>query len=295
MTNTTNKVVSSMKPIQLFLLLVTVFAASSYMVAFMMGDDNRTLGIILVQFSPMIAAFITRLVFQGNIRGFGWGLGKARYQLGAYVTPFILALVSFSLVWIFGFGALSIDPVVQEAQLAIENAFGFSINSASLTLLFLIFISGTLGLLAAFGAIGEELGWRGFLVPELYKHFSYTKTSFISGAIWSVYHYPLLILLMAPRLEVSAIPLLISTLIGGIALTFIMNWFRIKSGSVWTAVLFHAALNSYNQGFFENLTVKTSWLTNYISGEYGFLAAIVSAVVATLFWRMRNSLPAKCV
>jgi membrane protease YdiL (CAAX protease family) len=295
MSNTTSKVVSSMKPIYLFLSLVTVFAAIGYMVAFRMGDDDRMVGIILVQFSPMIAAFITRLVFQGNIRGFGWGLGKARYQFGVYVIPFILALVSFSLIWILGFGGLSIDPVVQEAQLAIENAFGFSINSASLILLFLILINGTLGLLAAFGAIGEELGWRGFLVPELYKHFTYTKTSFISGAIWAVYHYPLLILLMAPRLEISAIPLLISTLIGGIALTFILNWFRIKSGSVWTAVLFHAALNSHNQGFFQNLTTETSWLTNYISGEYGFMVAIVSVLVAILFWRMRKSLPAKCV
>jgi len=62
---------SSKKPIYLFLLLVTVFAAIGYTVAFKMGDDNRTGGIFLVQFSPLVAAFITKLVFQRNLRGLG--------------------------------------------------------------------------------------------------------------------------------------------------------------------------------------------------------------------------------
>jgi membrane protease YdiL (CAAX protease family) len=292
MTTTPENAVSSKKSVRLFLLLVTIFAALSYTLAFKMGDDNRAGGIFLVQFSPMIAAFITRLVYQRNLCGFGWGWGKTRYQLAAYVTPFILATISFSLVWVLGFGGLSVEPVVQEAQTGLADTFGLNINSSLLTLAILILINGTLGLIVAFGAVGEELGWRGFLVPELYKHYSYAKTSFICGIIWAVYHYPLLIVLMAPRLEVSAWPLLVATLIGGIGLTFIINWFRIKSGSVWTAVLFHAALNIHNQGFFQNLTVKASWLTNYVSGEHGFMLAIVSAVAAYLFWRRRDSLPA---
>ena len=33
-------------------------------------------------------------------------------------------------------------------------------------------------------ALGEEIGWRGFLTPELYKNFGFTKTSLFTGAIW---------------------------------------------------------------------------------------------------------------
>jgi membrane protease YdiL (CAAX protease family) len=283
---------SGKQPIWMFLLLVTIFAGLSYLVAFKMGDKNRAGGIFLVQFSPMLAAFITRLIYRQNLRGFGWGWGKTRYQLAAYITPFGLALVSFSLIWVLGFGGLSTGPMVAEAQVGLEQTFGLKLNRTSVTLLVLLLVNSTFGLFIAFGAVGEELGWRGFLVPELYKHYSYTKTSFISGTIWAVYHFPLLIVLMAPRLEVSAWPLLVATLIGGIGLTFIMNWYRIKSGSVWTAVIFHAALNIYNQGFFQNMTVKTSWLTHYVSGEHGFMLAIVSAAAAYLFWRGRDSLPA---
>jgi membrane protease YdiL (CAAX protease family) len=280
----------SKQPLYLFLMLVTVFAALSYMLAFAMGDDNRTGGLLLVQFSPMLAAFITKFAYQRNIRGLGWGWGETRIQLKAYVTPFFLALVSFSLVWLFGFGELALGTFVEEAREGIADLIGVTLSSSLLILSIVIVINGTVGMLVGFGAIGEELGWRGFLVPELFKHYSYTKTSFISGTIWAVYHYPLLIVLMAPRLDVLAWPLLISTLIGGIALTFILNWFRIRSGSVWAAVLFHAALNIHNQGFFQNITVENSQLTNYISGEHGFMLAIVSAGAAYLFWRRRGDL-----
>ena len=82
------------------------------------------------------------------------------------------------------------------------------------------------------------------------------------------------------------------SLVAGIGLSTIMAWFRLKSGSVWTAVIFHMALNIHNQGFFQNLTIETSWLTNYVSGEHGLMLAIVSAAAAYLFWRKRKGLPA---
>ena len=68
MTHTTDSMASSKKPIHLFLLLVTIFAAIGYTVAFKMGDENRTGGVFLVQFAPLVAAFITKLVFQRNLR-----------------------------------------------------------------------------------------------------------------------------------------------------------------------------------------------------------------------------------
>ncbi|MCP4358079.1 MAG: CPBP family intramembrane metalloprotease, partial [Chloroflexi bacterium] len=86
-------------------------------------------------------------------------------------------------------------------------------------------------------------------------------------------------------------PLLITSMLGGVGISFIMAWLRLKSGSLWTAVLFHAALNTHNQGFFQNLTIETSDLTNYISGEYGLMMALVTAAAGYFFWRKRGRLP----
>ncbi len=275
-------------PLYFFLVIVTILASASYGLAFVMGDDNRTIGIVLVQFSPALAALITKFRFQGNLRGLGWGWGKTRVQIAAYITPF--ALISFSLVWTLGFGGFYGEWIL-EAQAGMAETFGFTISSTILVLMVVIAVNGTIGLLVGFGAIGEEIGWRGFMVPELYKHYDFTKTALISGTIWAVYHWPLLYVLMAPRLEVSPWPLMAFSLIAGIGLSTILAWFRIKSGSVWTAVLFHAALNIHNQGFFQNLTEKTSSLTHYISGEHGLMLALVSAAFGFWFWRKRGELP----
>jgi membrane protease YdiL (CAAX protease family) len=278
------------KSLYTFLALVTVFAGLSYLLAFSGDKSNIAGGLLLVQFSPAAAAIITKLVYDRNIRGLGWGWGKTKYQLVSYVLPFILTSIGFGLIWLLGFGGFYNTDFILEAQNGFSNKFGLDIASPYIIMLALILVNSTIGLFVSFGSLGEEIGWRGFLVPELYKHFSYTKTSFISGVIWVTYHIPVLFLLIAPRLEASVWPLLLFTMIGGVGISFILAWLRIQSGSLWTAVIFHAALNIHLQNFFMNITTETSNLTRYMSGEQGLIMALVMAVAGYLFWRKRSLL-----
>lgn len=291
MNKTSSKPSVGKRPILVFLALVSIFAAIGYVLAIAMGDDNRTGGIFSVQFAPLVAAFITKLIFQRNLCGLGWGWGKTRYQAIAYGLAFMLPLISFSLVWVLGFGGFYNVAYINEAQIDLANTFGINIGSDWIVILALIALNATVGMFVAFGGIGEELGWRGFLVPELYKHYNFTKTSLISGVIWAVYHWPLIIFLLAPRLGIVSWPLMFFSLIAGIGLSTIMAWLRLKSGSVWTAVIFHMALNIHTQGSFQNLTTETSWLTHYISGEHGLMLALVSIAIGFWFWSKRKQLP----
>ena len=279
-------------PLFVFLGLVVVLASFSYFLIFTAGNDgDRTGGFALLQFSPAISALVTKLVHQRNVRGLGWGWGKTRYQAAAVLLPFALGLVGFGLVWLT-VGGFYDASFITETQNGIAESLGLDVTSPYGVMLILILVNGTLGLLLpGFFAFGEELGWRGFLVPELFKHANFTKTALISGLIWSVYHYPLVIGIEAGDLGVNTVYLLITATVGGIGLSTIMAWLRLKSGSVWTAVFFHAALNSYNQGLFENLTETTSNLTNYISGEFGLMMSLVAAFAGYLFWRKRDALP----
>lgn len=291
MAHTFQKRVLTRRPIHLFLGLVTLFALIGYGIAIMMGDSNRSTGLFIVQFAPLVAAFITRFTYQRNLRGFGWGWGKSRYQAAAWGLGLLLPLITFSLIWLLGFGGFNNTSFVLEARAGLAESFGMTIDAPWLIMLAVLALNATLGLVVAFGGIGEELGWRGFLVPELNKHFDFTKTSLISGVIWTVYHWPLIYFLMAPRLDIAAWPLMLITLLAGIGLSTIMAWLRLKSGSVWTAVIFHMTLNINNQGFYENLTEKTSWITHYISGEHGLMLGLVSLAFGYWFWRKRTELP----
>ncbi len=221
----------------------------------------------------------------------GWGWGKGRYQLASYVLPFGLGLISFGLVWLLGFGGFYNEVFLAEAQVNIADSFGLNIAAPAMVMLALILLNGTLGLIpATIFAIGEEVGWRGFLVPELYKHHNFTRTSLISGVIWAAYHFPLLIFLYAPSRGISTWPLMVFAIIAGIGISTIMAWLRIKSGSVWTAIIFRGALNTFNQTIFQNLTTETSSLTHYISGEHGLMLALIAVAIAYLFWRKRDEL-----
>jgi uncharacterized protein len=44
---------------------------------------------------------------------------------------------------------------------------------------------------AVAAATGEEIGWRGFLVPELAKILPFSGVALVSGLIWASWHYPI--------------------------------------------------------------------------------------------------------
>jgi membrane protease YdiL (CAAX protease family) len=158
-------------------------------------------------------------------------------------------------------------------------------------LLVIIGVTATVGfLLAAFFALGEEIGWRGFLVPELAKIRSFTGVALLSGAIWVAFQFPFVFIFGAERAGTPILYQLLVMTIQGIAIGTVVAWIRLMSGSLWTAVIFHAVLNLFGQGLFTQLTIDTG-ITPYIAGEQGLALAISWSIVAFLFWRRRSDLP----
>jgi membrane protease YdiL (CAAX protease family) len=88
--------------------------------------------------------------------------------------------------------------------------------------------------------VGEEIGWRGFLVRELSKRHSFPATGLITGFIWAIWNYP--VILFADYHGASPawfyVPLL--TIMPPF-LTFVWAWFRLKSISIWPCVFLHAS------------------------------------------------------
>jgi uncharacterized protein len=97
------------------------------------------------------------------------------------------------------------------------------------------------------GPLGEELGWRGFLLPELQKNNSAIKSSIIVGFIHFSWHLPLFWAPFGTLLSGQSVsPLLIATYVMlVISWSCIQTWLVNNSnGSVLIAILFHLFVNA---------------------------------------------------
>jgi len=90
-------------------------------------------------------------------------------------------------------------------------------------------------------AFGEEWGWRGWLLPKLVRERGLWPGLILTGAIWGLWHAPLTLRgYNYPDLGPFAAPLFV-----GFCVIFgvLIGWLRLWTGSVWPAVVAHAALN----------------------------------------------------
>ena len=268
------------KEIKTFLGLTLVFSAVAYvpLLASYQDDAAFALGAMLaLVWSPGIAALATRYHNHEEIYGMGWGWGKSRYQALAFLLPLAYGAVAYGGIWLTSYAT-------------VEGGSFRAIFSLS----YLQFLALNL-LIRIFLATGEEIGWRGFLVPQLAKLTDFTRTSLISGAVWTVWHYPFVIFaegrfIGVPLLSGEAAYTLCCFTIVGMSATFTMNWLRLKSGSLWTAVLLRAGHALFLLGLFQPMTRGPAnvW---YLIGEYGGILAIANVIIAFFFWRMRDQLP----
>ncbi|HEX9084733.1 MAG TPA: CPBP family intramembrane glutamic endopeptidase [Gemmatimonadaceae bacterium] len=219
--------------------------------------------VLLLMWCPAVSALSTRLVYQHNVRGEGWTWKKTttRWAIIGYVIPLVYASVAYGSVWLTGLGRLDLGR--------------FSGNA-------LVFVvAGTLQNLLS--TTGEELGWRGFLVPTLARTMSFGRTAFLSGIIWAAWHVPIIVGAdyNAGTPMWYAIPCFALMVV---SISFPLAWLRLRTGSVWPAAIFHASHNLYIQGFFDRVTVDTG-PTRWLTTEFGAAVAVAIAVTAWIFWR----------
>lgn len=91
-------------------------------------------------------------------------------------------------------------------------------------------------------ALAEEIGWRGWLLPRLLP-LGPVPAIVTSGAIWGLWHAPLI--LLGYNYPGTPAPLALLTMIGFcIVMGGLFGWLRLRSQSVWPAALAHSSLNA---------------------------------------------------
>jgi membrane protease YdiL (CAAX protease family) len=115
------------------------------------------------------------------------------------------------------------------------------------------------------------------MYPVMQRIWGWKKAIILSGCIWAVWHLPLVIagLYLPDTVMIYRIPAFI---IEVFALTVIITWIRMKSNSVWTAILFHAIHNYLDQVILQSLTKNTN--SAYFVGETGIITIFFTILIA---------------
>jgi membrane protease YdiL (CAAX protease family) len=127
-----------------------------------------------------------------------------------------------------------------------------------------------------FYGFGEEIGWRGVLLPRLQAHMSALSATLILAVIWTLWHIPLFAFVDGyVAMDLAGFGgLFFSFLTGALIMTWIYNG---SGGNLLALALFHASLD---------ITINTPTGSDMLYTAYG--AAITVAGIAILLrygWR----------
>jgi membrane protease YdiL (CAAX protease family) len=230
--------------------------------------------------SPGLAALATKKIFRESARDLPWRWSEPRYAWFAYLLPVAYALPVYLAAWFCGLGEFSISFLSK-----IAADFGWESFPPSLVLFLFVLFTATLGMVGKLSrALGEEIGWRGFLVPELAKVVGFRGVGLISGLMWAVYHYPALLFADynkgAPAwYSVTCFTAMV------VSSSFVMAWLTLRARSLWPAAILHASHNLFIQSILTPLT-KDTGPTKFIIDEFGIGLVITVSLAAIVTWRV---------
>lgn len=257
-----------------FAVLIVVSAALEGWIVAHGGLPGKWGWLVLpLMYTPALASVVARL---WGREGFGdvsfrWG-GRttSRAALAAWLLPVVVGTAAYGAAWLTGLATFGIaDGSVSTHAPTI--GFLKSLGSA-LTL-------GTL--FSCLYAFGEEVGWRGYMVPRLVEA-EVRSADVVSGLIWCTWHIPLI---LWGGYATSAYPAFSAAMfvisIMPVALLY-FRW-RMATGSIWPVVIAHGAWNVVIQNVFDRYTHGANaaiW-----TGESGVLTAATLWLVFVLIRR----------
>lgn len=139
-----------------------------------------------------------------------------------------------------------------------------------------------------FSALGEEYGWRGYLLPNLTQQYGKKKAVLITGLVWALFHIPAVYLLA--RLTGLGNPLLVCLVQACVVFlsNFALSYCYYLSGSIIPVIVYHSIWNTFNTALLGNLYTGKAGIIDgnifLINGE-GVLGLLLAILPLIFFWR----------
>lgn len=196
-------------------------------------------------FAPALANLLTRLITK---QGFGDMLLRPNFkgQVGTYLLVFFgpTAMLLVSAAFYFLVFPGSYDPQFTSLQEAAARTGMFTARTLLLITLLQIIVIGPI--INIIPTLGEELGWRAYLLPQLRLLLSDRAALVIAGVIHGLWHTPVILMGHNYGLSYSGYPWLgiLAMVVFCVWLGIIEGYMTIKINSVIPAAMIHSTINA---------------------------------------------------
>ncbi|MGI6005629.1 MAG: CPBP family intramembrane glutamic endopeptidase [Christensenellales bacterium] len=244
---------------------------------------------------PALSSILTRLLigegFTDMKLKFGFR-GNAIVYVLAWLLPSLLIAAGAALY--FFLYRSHFDPSMSVMAQTLDEALPQALQGllpvglyAAVNLAAGVLLSPVLNIITC---MGEELGWRGYLLPKLRMKMSNFWSVLISGVIWGVWHAPVIAMGHNyqtgypgwPWLGIGAM-ILFCVFLGAF-----FSWLSIRTDSAWPAAIAHGAVNGFASAaiLFVAPGIEPSPFvgplpTGYIGGAFFVIAGVIFMIAVT--------------
>ena len=265
--------------------LFFAFVVSGRSLDFAEGAGAADIATTLGMLCPAIGVIITRFITKE-----GYTLtGEGSMMLGIDLKnrKYIFYIIAILLPWIYSEAGNLLKIIIQPACFDREF-FRLAVPDARTAYIYPL-MGIVSGVFFSIGGLGEETGWRGYMMPRMIKLFGTAKAVIIGGIIWGIWHWPLTYAGHNFGTDYKGYPftgfaaMALMCVVDGILLTFL----TVKTGSVWPAAIMHAVNNTMPSAlqFFINPEKVTGIRTDsVVSFLVHFTPAAVIALAVLAVW-----------
>ena len=218
------------------------------------GGLGKTIFQVMLM-AVMFTPFFGTLFAKGNLKGIGF---MPKFKGVAYLIPLcwplpsVIAALGGAIFYIVFPDMFDLTGTYMQSQLPegvniIDELAKAGISYKLFIVITIIQSVSYAPLINMFVALGEEVGWRGFLYPELNKSMGKIPTWILGGFIWGAFHFPIMILAgYEYGTSYFGFPVvgMIVFCIFCIALGLIAETLYDKTKCIWYPSLLHGAVNA---------------------------------------------------
>ncbi len=211
------------------------------------GSGAAVVILAVAMFMPALSNLLTRLITKegfGNMYLRPHFKGHVKEYLLLYFGPTALLLLSGALYFLIFPGSFDPQLTTLKGMVASNGKQGLDVSKMLIVQTLIFVLIGPI--VNIIPTMGEELGWRGYLLPKLRIFLSDRTALIITGAIWGIWHLPVIVMGHNYGTGYWGYPWLgiLTMIVFCVALGIIEGYISIKLESVIPAAMIHSTVNA---------------------------------------------------